>query len=291
MSPKDDAINLSHSDELLTEDLAGTHRREAREFPIEYPSDEQLNVYDREGFLVLKNLLSAQQVDAIGDALRALLGPPGRNNFEGFNTKRAYAVLAKTRVADALAAHPLIMGFLSERLHPEPLLSTCQAISIGPGESEQLAHFDDGYYHAPRPGRAHGLSVIWAIDPFTEANGATRIWPGSHRWDKGRDPQASDPMTFATMEPGDAIVFHSTLWHGGGANQTEDWRLGLTCQYCLPWLRTQENMSLAVPPALVASLDAPLPSLLGYQVHPPFIGHVNGVHPKSVLEAARRQGG
>lgn len=43
-------------------------------------------------------------------------------------------------------------------------------------------------------------------------------------------------------------------------------------------------MSLAIPPATVAKLSEELQALLGYNIHPPFMGHVNGMHPKRLLE-------
>lgn len=272
---------LDQTDQLFTADLAGTFQRAALGgAPIE---TETLAAYDRDGFVILKGLLIDDERRDAETALRALLGPTGRNNFEGFRTQRAYALLGKTRALDPLVAHPQILGFLDARLHSQPLLSACLAINIGPGEDPQLPHADDGFYPDMRPDARHGLSVIWAFDAFTAENGATRAWPGSHLWHGDRRPGPDDAWVPALMEPGDALVFHGGLWHAGGENHTEGGRLALTAQYCAPWLRTQENMSLAVPPEKVASLDDPLPALLGYQIHPPFMGHVNGLHPKRLL--------
>ncbi len=176
------------------------------------------------------------------------------------------------------------MGLLNARLHAQPLLSACLAINIGPDESPQMAHADDGFYPDMRPDARHGLSVIWAFDPFTAENGATRAWPGSHLWPADRSPTDTDVWRPAVMEPGDALVFHGGLWHAGGENRTRAGRLALTAQYCAPWLRTQENMSLAVPPSIVRTLEPSLRSLLGYQIHPPFMGHVNGMHPNRLLD-------
>ncbi|MBO8631306.1 phytanoyl-CoA dioxygenase family protein, partial [Staphylococcus aureus] len=78
-----------------------------------------------------------------------------------------------------------------------------------------------------RPDARHGLSVIWALDPFTAQNGATRAWPGSHLWPAERRPGSEDAWTPALMEPGDAFVFHGGLWHAGGENSTEGCRLAL----------------------------------------------------------------
>ncbi len=266
----------------LYEDLAGRFKQRRVDAPA--PPARALEAFDRDGYVVLKGLLDRQTLGALKQDLHACLGPAGRNSFEGFKTQRAYALLAKSARLGVLAAHPAIMGFLKARLHDQPLLSAFLAINIGPGEAEQIAHHDDGFYQAPRPGPMQGLSVIWALDPFTTETGATRVWPGSHTWAPGREPGSDDPSAQALMEPGDAIVFHGGLWHAGGANSTADrYRLAVTAQFCAPWLRTQENMSLSVPPEIVAQLQDPLPSLLGYQIHPPFMGHVNGMHPARLL--------
>lgn len=276
------ATMVKTASDLHSQDLAGTHKR--TEVESQAPSEDTLSAYDRDGYVILKGLLSPIVRQTAERALRDLLGPTGRNNFEGFNTQRAYALLAKTRALDPLVAHPQILGMLKARLHSEPLLSACLAINIGPGEAPQIAHADDGFYPDMRPDARHGMSVIWAFDPFTTENGATRAWPGSHLWPADREPSDSDDWRPAVMEPGDALVFHGGLWHAGGENTTTDGRLALTAQYCAPWLRTQENMNLSTPPEIVRTLDAPLPALLGYQIHPPFMGHVNGMHPNRLLE-------
>jgi len=276
-----DALVLDNQD-ALSGDIAGTYKKQDLDGVEPRPAD--LKAFDRDGYVVLKGLLDPEPLMRVEAATRNLLGPTGRNNFEGFKTQRAYGLLAKSRDLDVLAAHPQILGFLKARLHREPLLSAFLAINIRPGEDQQIAHYDDGFYNAPRPGPAQGLSVIWALDPFTAKNGATKVWPGSHLWPNDRQPTDEDPCVQAIMEAGDAIVFNGALWHAGGANTTADqFRLAVTAQYCAPWLRTQENMSLAVPPQTVAELADPLPSLLGYQIHPPFMGHVNGMHPRRLL--------
>ena len=39
-----------------------------------------------------------------------------------------------------------------------------------------------------------------------------------------------------------------------------------------------------MPPEIVAGLEPRLQELLGYDVHPPFIGYVDGLHPRKLLE-------
>jgi ectoine hydroxylase-related dioxygenase (phytanoyl-CoA dioxygenase family) len=87
-----------------------------------------------------------------------------------------------------------------------------------------------------------------------------------------------------TMPAGSVVVFLGTLIHRGGENRTDHARLGLSNQYCQPWARQQENYMVSVPPAEAARMSPRVQALLGYSIHPPFMGHVRGVHPRRLLE-------
>src|SRR5436305_1559351 len=124
---------------------------------------------------------------------------------------------------------------------------------------------------------------MWALDDFTEANGATRVVPGSHRW-SDRQPVDPDETVTITMPAGSVLFIVGTLWHGGGANRTDRPRLGVLLEYAAGWLRQQENHVIAVPPEVVRTLDPRLQELLGYGIHPPFVGYVDGRHPRRALD-------
>ena len=87
------------------------------------------------------------------------------------------------------------------------------------------------------------------------------------------------------MDPGDVVFFLGTLLHRGGANASRGPRLALSNQYCAPWARPQENFFLSIAPERVAAMPARVQELLGYVIHPPFMGHANGVHPLRALAA------
>jgi ectoine hydroxylase-related dioxygenase (phytanoyl-CoA dioxygenase family) len=238
---------------------------------------------ERDGFAIVENFLSREEVeDKRADLLRVLSEvPAGRNEFEGFETRRIYALFAKTRVFDAEAIDPLLLGVLDRLLGPAQL-SAPVGISIGPGESAQLLHRDDGIYPLPDPKPELVLNTMWALDDFTEANGATRVVPGSHRW---TSPPTTEPETVAAeMLAGSVMFFLGSLLHGGGANTTDRSRLGVILHYCAAWLRPQENHVLGVPKRIVRDLPEPLQELLGYGVTGPFVGNVDGRHPRKYLE-------
>jgi ectoine hydroxylase-related dioxygenase (phytanoyl-CoA dioxygenase family) len=167
-------------------------------------------------------------------------------------------------------------------LFPSAQLSAPTGIDIAPGEKAQILHTDDSIYPVPRPHADIVLNSMWAFDDFTAENGATRVVPGSHKW-TDRLPTEEETVT-VTMPAGSVLFIRGTLWHGGGANRSDAPRLGVLLEYAAGWVRQQENHVLAVPREVVRTLDPRLQELLGYGVYPPFVGYVDGRHPRRVLD-------
>jgi len=237
------------------------------------------------GYTVLEGALDADTLARFQAELQPFLddGPFGRNDFEGHRSKRVYAMLAKTPTVAALVEHPDVLAIVDEFLMPNYLLTSCLAIDQHPGETRQSFHFDDGGINQPRPRKPAGISTIWAIDDFTEENGATEVIPGSHLWgDETPDPDSAE-FVKVTMSAGSVVVFAGTLWHRGGSNDSDANRLGITPQYCEPWARQLENMVLAVGPKARDYSDR-IKSMLGYSITPPFMGYVDGRHPMKCLD-------
>ncbi len=239
----------------------------------------------RDGYVVLPKLASADQLAAIRRDLAPFLRGRlfGRNDFEGFRSERVYALLAKAPSVAALVEHPAVLELVDAVLDPDYLLSANLAINVHPGETAQMLHSDDGYCRLPRPREPMGLSSIWAVDDFTEDNGATEVIPGSHTWGDEEPDHSDDRVRQITMPAGSAVVFMGTLLHRGGANRSEGTRLGITPQYCQPWIRQIENMPLAVPPLVASGFSPLVRALLGYSIHRPFIGYVDGRDPRHLL--------
>src|SRR5215470_14516037 len=154
--------------------------------------------FDRCGFVIFERVMPADKVAAI----RAALAPhierdlKGRNDFEGLNTNRVYALLAKSPAFAELVIHPLALAFVEAELGPSCLLSAFLAINLHPGETVQPWHTDDGGARLPRPRPALVVSTFLAIDATTETNGSTEVIPGSHLWDERRIDGAAQPSDF-----------------------------------------------------------------------------------------------
>ncbi len=244
---------------------------------------DQLARLTRDGYVVLRDLLDRDACAQIRAEAARLLGPTGRNPFEGHQTQRVYSPLAKTRAIDALVDHPRVLALLDALFLPNYLLSQAQIIHLLPGERAQLLHRDDAFYRLPHPGPDVHAAFICAIDDFTAENGATVVIPSSHTWSDERTPQAAEAIP-CEMPAGSAVFFVGALWHGGGANRTGAPRLAVTCQYCEPWLRQHENFFLEIPKAQARQLRPSIQSLLGYSIHAPFMGMVDGRHPRRALD-------
>ena len=267
--------------------------------------------YQRDGYVIFERVLPEAEIERQRAALQPWLdtGPVGRNEFEGTRSNRVYAMLAKDPVFADLVLHPLPMAFAEHVLGPSLLLSACLAINLHPGETAQPWHFDDAHLTPARPREAFGVSTFWAIDDCTVENGATEVLPGSHVWGDGesevpeqlneqhfakatagaddqQDRAAHPDAVQAVMPSGSLMVAAGTLWHRGGANRSDGSRLIVTPQYCPGWSRQLESMLLAVPPAKAKSLPKRAQELLGYSIHPPFMGYADGRHPARVLDDA-----
>jgi len=277
---------VADSSSYMATDLARTYgftRSEEAAAMDQDMVDEQHAQLMRDGYIILEDVVPEQTLDALRAAADPWLNKMGRNSFEGERTQRIYALPEKIRAADPFIEHPLILAHLDRLLKPNYLLSQAQVINIMTDSPAQPLHMDDGFYPWPRPRPALSAATVFAIDDFTEDNGATVAIPGSHLWGEGRVPQPEDERVKAVMKAGSCILFVGNLWHGGGENCSGADRLALTAQYCEPWARTQENYFLAVSPETVASVSENIRRMLGYSIHPPFIGMVNGMHPKRTL--------
>ena len=250
--------------------------------------EADLAALDRDGYVIWENLLNTEQCRQIREVVHPWLGHTGRNSFEGRRTQRIYSVLSRTRVCDRLVDNPRVLAALDQLLMPNYLLSALQAINIQPGETAQLAHHDDGFYPIPRPRPPLAAATIWAIDDFTADNGATMVIPGSHRWGKRR-PNPEDHAEPIVMPAGSCVFFVGTLWHGGGANNTTRARLAVTAQYCQPWLRPMEAFTLSISREIARTVSDDIRRMLGYSIHPPFVGAVDGLHPLRLLETGEGQ--
>jgi ectoine hydroxylase-related dioxygenase (phytanoyl-CoA dioxygenase family) len=195
-------------------------------------------------------------------------------------------IMGKSEASHTMALSPTILGVMDHFLLKNCLeyqLNLTQAIQIWPGEKAQIIHTDELLFPFDHPGSQAMINCMWAVDDFTAENGATHVVPGSHKWPQDRQPEAHE-IVQGEMPAGSVLIYFGGLLHGGGGNRTTKPRTGLVISYCLGWLRQAENHYLALPLARVRAFPKRLQRLLGYFVHEPNLGCVEGQDPIRLVE-------
>jgi len=253
--------------------------------------DQVGRALERDGCVVVERLADPglldrfqQQMAPWCDANRT-----GTDGFSGRHTKRTGALIARSPAAREMVMHPTILGSVAAVLcHAKNFqLHLTQVISIGPGESAQDIHRDQwafDFFPFPR-GYEVQCNTIWAATDFTEENGATRVIPGSHRYDDKLRFRESDTVP-AEMHRGSVLFYTGSLYHGGGANRTDRVRIGINITYNVAWLRQEENQYLSVPREIARELPDPLLRLMGYARGAYALGYIDDL--RDPIEALDR---
>jgi len=242
------------------------------------------------GCAVVERLVpSATMTKALGELnpwLEATaLGP---DEFSGAKTRRTGGLIGRSQTCRDLVMNEKVRDVVSSFLaHATSWqLHLTQVIAIGPGEAGQTIHRDQwAFDFFPFP---HGYEVqcntMWAMCDFTEANGATRVVPGSNKYED-RLEFSHEQAEAAEMPAGSVFLYSGSVYHGGGANRSSGVRYGLNITYALSWLRQEENQYLAVPQEIARTLPDDLLRVMGYQRGAYALGYVDDLRdPLSVLK-------
>ena len=258
-------------------------------------AQDHIDEVAKRGWTVIEDAIDLDLIDALAEDLRRLeteLGTrPAENSFEGRNTLRIYNLLARNQIWWQVPVHPAVLPVVDGVLDAGCLVSSLSSINIGPGESAQPIHADDQLIPLDKPHAPTVCNTMWALTDFTEANGATRVISGTHTADDSPVYGQHYDSEPAVMRKGSVLVWHGSLWHGGGANTTDDRRVGIAMNYCAGFIRQQENQQLGIPVEMVARMPKRLQELVGYGVYNMLIGHIDKQSPAQVLLPEDGKGG
>ena len=246
-----------------------------------------LAAIDEQGYTLLEDVidddLRLRLLDDLQRIERERHIVPAGNRFEGSHTTRVYNLLAHGPLWQDVPVHPRALPIVEGVLDRGCLISSVSSIAIAPGEVVQPIHADDQLHPIPRPHPPTVCNSMWALTDFTEANGATRIIPGSHRFDHSPEYLSEHETIGAEMSAGSILIWDGGLWHGGGANTTDSTRVGIAMNYCAGWIRQQENQQLGIPAAIAATFSPRLRELCGYGMYRGLMGHIDKQSPGELL--------
>lgn len=239
------------------------------------------------GWCIIPDLMPREKVHALHADLdeRFERTPLCQGDFYGPRTKRFGGLLKRSTHMEAFARHPTILEIADNALLPycdSYQINLTQALALYPGAPMQAPHRDQDMWRGPTGEIEYLINVMWPFTDYREDNGATLIWPGSHR---RQDEDLIDLSGSATaeMDPGSAMVFLGSTLHGAGANRSARIRKGMVISYCLGWLKPYENQWLVYPPSIARNFSPELAALAGYRQHRPNLGNYEGQCPSVLL--------
>lgn len=253
-----------------------------RHFPPSASTEEMAAALSEDGAAIVDGLVAPAIMDAAARELEPYIAAtkPGRDDFAGRLTRRTGGLVGRSETCRELVMNPLVLGTAKRVLaHSATFqLHLTQVISIGPGSPAQPIHRDQwvfDFFKFPK-GFEVQFNTLWAMSDFTEQNGATRVIPGSHRFDDGMKFEEKDTEP-AEMAKGSVLFYTGSIYHGGGANRSETTRCGINITYSLAWLRQEENQYLSVPLEIARTLPVELLRLMGYSFGGYALGYVDDV--------------
>ena len=270
--------------------------REVPRFVRPYDTSALDDAVRARGAAIIERVFSAELCDRFIDEVRKYLADNPRSreraeksilgSYQGPETTTLHALIGRVPVAAEMIVQPDLLGCAKRILAPlttSVLLTVAEYMGRDPGQPRQQLHRDtEAWAHLPLGEDPVALTLMCAMSDFTVHNGATWVVLDSHRNPAGSTPKWSEAVQ-ATMSKGDALIFRSDVFHAGGANDTAaDRREIFSLGYQVGWLRTVENSTLSVPPAMAATLPEDVQELLGYSAEL-VLGLYEGGHPKSAL--------
>ncbi len=226
-------------------------------------SQAEKDQLDRDGYLPLRSILSAQQVAQITkrtDELIAAEGEEaGKEVHQEAGATRLSDLINKDPIFEVCFTHPRVLAAINHVLRGDLKLSSLNYRAALPGFGLQGLHAD--WRTAVEPGDYWVCNSIWLLDDFTESNGATRVVPGSHRSGKVAkdvmpDPTQPHPDEVVLNAPaGTVVIFNSHTWHGGTLNRTDRPRRALHSYFARRDQEQQLDQKAYIRPETYARLS------------------------------------
>ena len=236
--------------------------------PADAESSAIVAAVQQDGAVILDDVLNESFIAALREETDPYMEHTrnGEDHFAGHHTTRTGGLLVRSEKCRQLIEHETILNPCNEFLAPyceRVQLHLTQIIRIRPGETAQTIHRDRWAWGKHLSHLEPQFNTIWAITDFTSENGATQVVPGSTQWPDDQEIQP-EQITQAEMKAGSVLVYSGSVFHGGGANTSDQDRIGINITYALGWLRQEENQYLSCPPELAKDLSPTLQGLAGY---------------------------
>ena len=223
------------------------------------------------GFTVLENYMGEPllaKMRARVDELLAIEGAGAGSEFKTEeNARRLANLVDKGEVFREAIARPEMLALVESVLGDGFKLSSLNMRSANPhSASVQPFHIDMGLL--PDSKGYAVCNCVWMLDDFTIENGALRVIPGSHNWNKKPQDELADPYAphpkelLVTGRAGTVVVMNAHAWHGGTANRTDKERRALHSFFCRHDIPQQQYQKKLLRPETQSALTGKLRKIL-----------------------------
>jgi ectoine hydroxylase-related dioxygenase (phytanoyl-CoA dioxygenase family) len=236
------------------------------------PFTLKLDQIKSRGFALVPGLLTSAQAAEMRSLLQTYVDEDlqkwaGRDDYP--DRWMVHNLMFRSLPFARLLEHAEMHTYLSALLGDTCVLYACTSSSLPPrgANMSNRVHVD-----CPRviPGYITNVGGTFALDEFTEANGATYFLPGST--ERLTAPSEQEFLAHAERvfpKAGDAVIFNARTWHMGGVNRTERARHGFAFQACRSFMRHRFDYPRMVPAEILATLGETGRRFLGFNVRVP----------------------
>ena len=224
------------------------------------------------GYAVLPDFLSPSEVRQFRDEVIAL--HLQERDLSGDHAYRyphmvANNIVPRSRLFDHLLLHQSLLPIVEHFYGSQGNLLEFRAINLQQCNETPFMHKDSMTNTVP--GSPLRLFMIVALDPFSSANGATFVIPGSHYFPFKPDPAIAEFVEpkILEMSPGSCLLFDANLWHGPTANTSGADRWALSLAFGHWFIKPQFNWIASISKDTFFEMPPRLQSLLGFNSRPP----------------------
>lgn len=202
------------------------------------------------GYVIIPDLIPRDQCERMSARLKELmLREPGHEKKKLQNLHGVFNAL-ETKEDFELFVHlldnPVVLELVEHMVGQNYQMSCTGALWLKPraGASGFGWHADVpmNWFPAnkkPMVNLCFAVNCLWMLTDFTEANGATKVIPFSHKslTEPGsvKNPDFSSAIS-AEGTAGSCVFFNNALWHAAGSNDTDQDRIGVSNPYFPVWL-------------------------------------------------------
>lgn len=231
-------------------------------------TEKHIRAFSEDGFCIVDQALNKTTVRSLRMELDRAMKEDLASDGEKFDAGMVHNLMLRGTALLNLIDDPVINDVVSPLLTKTFIIYAYQSSSLQPGNENYGSRI---HVDSPRfiPGYCTNVGLIFALDDFTELNGATYVLKGSHLHENVDQTRFEEQAVRATCNAGDLIVFHGRTWHRAGQNLSSRTRHSVTMNLCRSYMRQRFDFPRLLPKATINNMGTQGKQLIGMNVRMP----------------------